>query len=94
MAVRHKTSNRYDANLGRNTMAIKSVTYWSQMTFCALTSALAQNFRLSSDKAASLPRALFLKAMDMAAAEKSIEERKPRPVVSLTFPPLPYNYHR
>jgi hypothetical protein len=26
MAVRHKTSNRYNANLGRNTMGIKSVT--------------------------------------------------------------------
>jgi hypothetical protein len=26
MAVRHKPSNRYDANLGRNTMGIKSVT--------------------------------------------------------------------
>jgi len=26
MAVRHKTSNRYDTNLGRNTMGIKFVT--------------------------------------------------------------------
>jgi hypothetical protein len=26
MAVRHKISDRYDANLGRNTMGIKSVT--------------------------------------------------------------------
>jgi len=40
MAVRHKTSYRYDANWGRNTMGIKSVTAKTPAKFAGAFPAL------------------------------------------------------
>jgi len=50
---------------------------------------------LSNHKsAATITRDENLEARVLAAVEMSTEERKPRTVVSLTFPPPPYNYPR